>query len=63
MSVLDVLGIDGNIIYVQGLDMLEGTPILDLKPHIVDKYNCPSFRKDQETDTEPVRNTGRSCRK
>jgi len=33
MSVLDVLEVDNNIIYVQGLDMLDGTPILDLKPY------------------------------
>jgi tRNA-Thr(GGU) m(6)t(6)A37 methyltransferase TsaA len=32
MSVLEVLGIEGNIIHVKGLDMLDGTPILDIKP-------------------------------
>jgi tRNA-Thr(GGU) m(6)t(6)A37 methyltransferase TsaA len=34
MSVLQVLKIKGNIIHVRGLDMLNGTPILDIKPHI-----------------------------
>ena len=43
MSVLEVLGIDGNAIGVKGLDMEDGTPILDIKPHIEDKYSCPSF--------------------
>ena len=32
LSTLEVLKVDGNIIYVKGLDMLNGTPILDIKP-------------------------------
>jgi len=40
MSVLDVLGVDNNIIYVQGLDMLDGTPILDLKPYPKSLKSC-----------------------
>ncbi|MGB9716626.1 MAG: tRNA (N6-threonylcarbamoyladenosine(37)-N6)-methyltransferase TrmO [Thermodesulfovibrionales bacterium] len=32
MSVLKVLGIEENIIHVKGLDMVDGTPILDIKP-------------------------------
>ena len=43
MSVLEVLEITNNIIRVRGLDMLDGTPILDIKPCIVDKHDCPSF--------------------
>jgi tRNA-Thr(GGU) m(6)t(6)A37 methyltransferase TsaA len=34
ISVVEVLGIRGANIDVRGLDMLDGTPILDLKPHI-----------------------------
>ena len=33
LSVLDVLGIQGNAVKVRGLDMFDGTPILDIKPH------------------------------
>jgi tRNA-Thr(GGU) m(6)t(6)A37 methyltransferase TsaA len=36
LSLLEVLGIDGNVIHVKGLDMLDGTPILDIKPEV-----CP----------------------
>ncbi len=43
MSVLEVLGIEGNRILVKGLDMEDGTPILDIKPHVEDKHSCPSF--------------------
>lgn len=32
MSVLEVTGITENVIHVKGLDMLDGTPILDIKP-------------------------------
>ncbi len=34
MSVLEVLGTRGASIDVRRLDMLDGTPILDIKPHI-----------------------------
>ena len=32
MSVVEVLGIDGSIIRIKGLDMIDGTPVLDIKP-------------------------------
>jgi tRNA-Thr(GGU) m(6)t(6)A37 methyltransferase TsaA len=34
MSVLEVLEVEGGAVRVRGLDMLDGTPILDIKPHI-----------------------------
>ncbi|RLB88218.1 MAG: tRNA (N6-threonylcarbamoyladenosine(37)-N6)-methyltransferase TrmO [Deltaproteobacteria bacterium] len=43
MSVLEVTGVEANIVHVKGLDMLDGTPILDIKPYVEDKYSCPSF--------------------
>jgi tRNA (Thr-GGU) A37 N-methylase len=33
---LEVLEIEGNVIQVKGLDMLDGTPVLDIKPEV-----CP----------------------
>lgn len=39
MSVLKVLGVEGGTVRVKGLDMLDGTPILDIKPHIEDRKN------------------------
>lgn len=32
LSILEVLSVIDNIIHVKGLDMLDGTPILDIKP-------------------------------
>lgn len=34
LSIVEVLRIDGATIAVRGLDMLDGTPIIDIKPHI-----------------------------
>ena len=36
MSVLEVLGVRGTDVEVRRLDALDGTPILDIKPHIED---------------------------
>ena len=53
MSVLDVLQVNDNVIRVKGIDMLDGTPILDLKPYITDKYNCPSYEKNHRKNSSP----------
>ena len=34
MSILDVLDIEDTVIHVSGIDMLDKTPILDIKPYI-----------------------------
>lgn len=34
MSLVELAGIDGLVLSVKGLDLLEGTPVLDLKPYI-----------------------------
>jgi len=36
LSILEVLRVDRNILHVKGLDMLDGTPVLDIKPAV-----CP----------------------
>jgi tRNA-Thr(GGU) m(6)t(6)A37 methyltransferase TsaA len=43
LSVLEVISKDVNRIRVRGLDMIDGTPILDIKPHIEDQDSCPSY--------------------
>jgi tRNA-Thr(GGU) m(6)t(6)A37 methyltransferase TsaA len=32
MSVVEVLGVEGRFVRIKGLDMLDGTPVLDIKP-------------------------------
>jgi tRNA-Thr(GGU) m(6)t(6)A37 methyltransferase TsaA len=34
LSVIKLLGIDGNTLAIQGVDLLEGTPVLDIKPYV-----------------------------
>jgi tRNA-Thr(GGU) m(6)t(6)A37 methyltransferase TsaA len=34
LSLVDVLAVDGPIIKVRGLDAVDGTPVVDLKPYI-----------------------------
>ncbi|MFP4257023.1 MAG: tRNA (N6-threonylcarbamoyladenosine(37)-N6)-methyltransferase TrmO [Desulfobacterales bacterium] len=34
LSVLRVTDVSGNVIYVENIDMIDRTPILDIKPHI-----------------------------
>ncbi|MFP4527008.1 MAG: tRNA (N6-threonylcarbamoyladenosine(37)-N6)-methyltransferase TrmO [Candidatus Kapaibacterium sp.] len=40
LSVVEISGIDGNIISIKNPDMLEGTPLLDIKPYVfeIDSY-------------------------
>ena len=41
LSVLDVLKVEGNTITVKGIDMFNGTPVLDIKPYVKDKQPTP----------------------
>lgn len=34
MSPVRLLGIDGNVLRIAGVDMLDGTPLLDIKPYL-----------------------------
>ncbi|PQP35557.1 tRNA (N6-threonylcarbamoyladenosine(37)-N6)-methyltransferase TrmO [Desulfobacteraceae bacterium SEEP-SAG9] len=46
LSVLEVLAVNENIIHVKRVDMIDGTPILDIKPHIRNKERCPSYTQE-----------------
>jgi tRNA-Thr(GGU) m(6)t(6)A37 methyltransferase TsaA len=45
MSVLEVIEVSQNVIRVKGLDMIDETPILDIKPFFEDKLSCPSYKE------------------
>ena len=34
LTVVELVGRDGNLLHVRGVDMLDGTPILDIKPYL-----------------------------
>jgi tRNA (Thr-GGU) A37 N-methylase len=38
MSILRLIRIEGNILYVNNVDLLDGTPILDIKPYKSQDY-------------------------
>ncbi|BBO85679.1 tRNA (N6-threonylcarbamoyladenosine(37)-N6)-methyltransferase TrmO [Desulfosarcina ovata subsp. sediminis] len=42
LSVVTVSAREENVLHVKGMDMIDGTPILDIKPFIVDESNLPS---------------------
>ena len=42
MSILDVLGVEDATLRVRGLDMRDGTPILDIKPWLGDGCDRPT---------------------
>ena len=44
LSVVELVGIDGNTLAVQGLDLLEGTPVLDIKPYVGEFDDRPNSR-------------------
>ena len=33
MSIVQLLGREGNVLYVGSIDVLDGTPLLDIKPY------------------------------
>jgi tRNA-Thr(GGU) m(6)t(6)A37 methyltransferase TsaA len=50
LSVLKVLSVEKNVITVKRADMLDGTPILDIKPHITGTSDCPSNPENTKAD-------------
>jgi len=47
VTAVKLLGIDGNIVKVRGLDALDGTPVLDLKPYM------PPFDRMEDVHMPP----------
>jgi tRNA-Thr(GGU) m(6)t(6)A37 methyltransferase TsaA len=47
LSVLEVISRQGNQIQVRGMDMIDGTPILDIKPWITGEADCPSGEEEE----------------
>ncbi len=58
LSVLEVLAVEDNTLRVRGLDMLDGTPILDIKPWVTGPDTCPS-REDRGADGQRSEVRGR----
>ena len=60
LSVVELLRIDGGVIYFRGADMLDGSPLLDIKP-FTSKFDCIEATRNgwyDEVDTETTRRKG-----
>jgi tRNA-Thr(GGU) m(6)t(6)A37 methyltransferase TsaA len=44
LSVVMLLRVEENILYVENLDILDGTPLLDIKPYVPEFDSPPDFR-------------------
>lgn len=51
LSAVQLLGVDGHVLHVRGLDLLDGTPVLDLKPYIPDFDARPEASRGWLDDT------------
>ena len=61
LSVVELLGIEGNILHVDGLDILDGTPLLDIKPYTA-RFDLRKIKKNgwqDEVDEETAKKRGR----
>jgi len=55
LSCVKLLSVEANILHVSELDILDGTPLLDIKPY-VGKFDCFEVRHNGWLDTVDKRN-------
>jgi tRNA-Thr(GGU) m(6)t(6)A37 methyltransferase TsaA len=55
LSVVELLGIEGNILHLKNVDILDGTPLLDIKPYTA-KFDLHHVKKNgwQDEVDEPT---------
>jgi len=62
-SVVKLLGIQGNVLEIEDLDILDGTPVLDIKPYIMEFDNVENVRlgwlEDKLGELEEIRSDDR----
>ncbi len=56
MSIVEVLGVEGTVIRIKGLDMRDGTPVLDIKPVTARDDQTKQKRRGDKDD-----GPGREC--
>jgi tRNA (adenine37-N6)-methyltransferase len=54
MSVVELLGVEGLTLHVRGLDMLDGTPVLDLKPYVATADAFPDAGSGWLSTPDPI---------
>jgi tRNA (adenine37-N6)-methyltransferase len=56
ITVVEILSVNGNVIRVTGLDALNGTPILDIKPYEVHFDSHAGIKMEQDPSFKPLDN-------
>jgi tRNA-Thr(GGU) m(6)t(6)A37 methyltransferase TsaA len=55
LSVVELTGIEGNILHLDGVDILDGTPLLDIKPYTakfdLHDVKCNGWQDEVDDDT------------
>ena len=61
LSVLELVRREGNVLHLDGVDILDGTPLLDIKPYSAKFDRIETFRNgwQDEIDEETARRRGR----
>ncbi len=56
LSVVELVGVEGNCVTVRGIDVLDGTPLLDIKPYI-ERFDHPGQSRSgwMQADDEAIR--------
>ena len=58
LSVVELLGIEGTTLRVRGLDCLDGTPLLDIKPYYTSTDSRPEATIDRAGTAKIVDGSG-----
>jgi tRNA-Thr(GGU) m(6)t(6)A37 methyltransferase TsaA len=61
LSIVELIRREGNVLYFDGMDILDGTPLLDIKPYTAKFDRCDTARNgwQDEVDEETARRRGR----
>lgn len=63
LSIVELTGVRGNILSIRGVDMIDGSPVLDIKPYVPDFEHCENVRKGWfEGKTEKACEIKSDCR-
>jgi tRNA-Thr(GGU) m(6)t(6)A37 methyltransferase TsaA len=55
LTIVELLKVEGNVLHVKGLDAINGTPVLDIKPYIKE---IEEKSEEQRTEGEQKTSTG-----
>jgi tRNA (adenine37-N6)-methyltransferase len=61
LSIVELVRREGKVIYLDGVDILDGTPLLDIKPYIA-RFDCVQTLRNgwqDEVDEETARKRGK----